>query len=121
MPPSMGACPTVSGYAQNRHETIRMRSNHYARFSTSAAQACARPCNPAPTSSMNEEKEDAISSFVVGCGCLEWRVAVVVGECGGRSYSLSGYFVLHLRAYETVEVVPCEFGFILASIGAIVM
>ena len=45
MPPSLEARPTVSGYAQNQHEILRMLRNHHAHPPTRtpvAAQMCAR-------------------------------------------------------------------------------
>ena len=45
MPPPLEARPTVSGYAQNQHETLRMLRNHHAHPPTRtpvAAQMCAR-------------------------------------------------------------------------------
>ncbi len=45
MPPSLEARPTVSAYAQNQHEILRMLRNHHAHPPTRtpvAAQMCAR-------------------------------------------------------------------------------
>ena len=45
MPPSLGARPTVSGYAQNQHETLRMLRNHHAHPPThipTTARTCMR-------------------------------------------------------------------------------
>ena len=45
MPPSLEARPTVSGYAQNQHETLRMLRNHHAHPPThipTTARTCMR-------------------------------------------------------------------------------
>ena len=47
MPPSLGARPTVSGYAQNQHETLRMLCNHHAHPPTHIPET-ARMCMPGP-------------------------------------------------------------------------
>ena len=47
VPPSLEARPTVSGYAQNQHETLRMLRNHHAHPPT-RTPVTARMCMPGP-------------------------------------------------------------------------
>ena len=47
VPPSLEARPTVSGYAQNQHEILRMLRNHHA-YPPTRILATARMCMPGP-------------------------------------------------------------------------
>ena len=72
--------------------------------------------------SLPAERSGVAHRDVRGPSCVSHlRGRDVVGEMSWDSRSLGVYFVLHWCLYETMEVVACESGFILASIDVIVM